>query len=157
MKRIVLISCVSMKLDHKAKAEALYISPLFAGNLRYAKQLNADEIFILSAKHGLLKLEDEIEPYNMTLNEMSSVQAKAWAASVLEQLKEHANLNGDHFIFLAGDKYRKHLVPHLASYEIPLEGMPIGKMLQFHAQARLVENGICHKLHHLFVDIPKLL
>jgi len=31
--------------------------------------------------------------------------------------------NQDHFIiFLAGMKYRKYLLPHLASYEIPLEG-----------------------------------
>ena len=131
MKRIILISCVSKKLHCKAKAEAMYISPLFVGNLRYAKSLNPDCIFILSAKYGLLELNEEIEPYDITLNNMTSVQAKAWAEKVLGQIRERADLRSDHFIFLAGEKYRKHLVPHLASYEIPLQGMPIGKQLQY--------------------------
>ena len=67
MAKIVLISCVSKKLSHKSKAQELYISPLFRKNIQYAKSLNPDKIFILSAKYGLIKLEEEIEPYNKTL------------------------------------------------------------------------------------------
>ncbi len=37
----------------------------------------------------------------------------------------------DHFIILAGKRYREHLLPHLAHVEIPMEGLPIGKQLQF--------------------------
>ena len=62
MKKIVLISCASKKAPFKAKAEALYVSPLFVLNLRYAKSLKPDSIFILSAKYGLLDLDKEIEP-----------------------------------------------------------------------------------------------
>ena len=131
MKKIVLISCVSKKLAYKARAEDLYISPLFVGNLRFAKRMMPDEIFVLSAKYGLLELGEEIDPYDTTLNTMPSAQAKAWAEEVLEQMKKRTDLVNDHFIFLAGEKYRKHLVPHLGSYEIPLQGMPIGKQLQF--------------------------
>jgi len=131
IKKIILISCVSMKLNYKARAEDLYVSPLFKGALRYAKHLNPDHIFILSAKYGLLKLDEEIEPYNMTLNEMPSTQAKAWAEKVLSQLSEQADFSSDLFIFLAGEKYRKYLVSHLISHEIPMKGMPIGKQLQF--------------------------
>ncbi len=100
------------------------------GNLRYAKRLEPDAIFILSAKYGLLDLDQVIEPYNLTLKTMKSSQIKEWADGVLEQLKKRADLQSDHFIFLAGDKYRKHLTPHLASYEVPLLGMSIGKQLQ---------------------------
>jgi hypothetical protein len=82
MKKIVLIACASKKAPGKAKAEALYISPLFVSNLRYAKRLKPDSIFILSAKYGLVELEREIEPYDVTLNDMSSVQIKAWAGNV---------------------------------------------------------------------------
>lgn len=131
MKRIVLISCASKKAHHAAKAKELYISPLFAGNLRYARSLKPDHIFILSAKYGLLELDREIEPYDMTLNDMGSAQIKAWAGKILAQLKENVDLQRDHFILLAGEKYRKYLTSHLASYEIPLQGMPIGKQLQF--------------------------
>lgn len=34
-------------------------------------------------------------------------------------------------IILAGDKYRRGLLPHLTSYELPLEGLRIGEQLQF--------------------------
>lgn len=131
MKKIVLISCASKKAHYKAKAEDLYISPLFKVNLRYARSLKPDSIFILSARYGLLELDKEIEPYNTTLNDMSSTQVKAWADRVIEQLKAQADLQRDHFIFFAGEKYRKYLTPHLASYEVPLQGMPIGKQLQY--------------------------
>ena len=130
MKKIVLVSCASKKLDQAAKAEDLYISPLFRYNLAYARTLEPDAIYILSAKHGLLNLTDRIESYDLTLNEMRSKEVKQWAQMVLRQLRKEADLEGDHFIFLAGARYRKYLVPHLASYEVPLEGLPIGKQLQ---------------------------
>jgi hypothetical protein len=69
-KQIVLISCASRKLSQKAKVKDLYVSTLFKLNLKYAQQLEPDNIFILSAKHGLLSLEQEIEPYEQTLNNM---------------------------------------------------------------------------------------
>lgn len=130
MKKIVLISCVSKKLPHEARVEDLYTSTLFKFNLKYAKKLGPDAIFVLSAKHGVLELDAEIAPYDVTLNGMRSVERKAWSMKVLEQLAMHANLQEDHFIFLAGQNYRKYVVPCLASFEIPLEGLPIGKQLQ---------------------------
>lgn len=130
MKKIVLISCVSQKLPHKACAEDLYTSTLFKLNLKYARKLKPDEIFILSAKHGLLELDAELAPYNVTLNEMRSAERKAWATTVLKQLAKHTNLKDDHFVFLAGQNYRKYIAPCLASFEVPLEGLTIGRQLQ---------------------------
>lgn len=131
MRKIVLISCVSKKLPYIAKAKDLYISPLFVGNLSYARSLQPDNIFILSAKYGLLELDREIEPYDTTLKDMSRTQVKAWADKVIGQLNQTADLKNDHFIFLAGETYRKYLTLYLLSYEIPLQGMPIGKQLQY--------------------------
>jgi len=56
MQRVVLISCVSRKGLTKSKAEDLYKGPLFTKSLAYAKSLNPDKIFILSALHSLLDL-----------------------------------------------------------------------------------------------------
>lgn len=131
MTRIVLISCVSKKLPYKAKARDLYISPLFKYNLKYAESLNPDKIFILSAEHGLLDLEKKIEPYNTTLNTMRSNEIKEWARNVISQLKEEVNLQRDEFIFLAGEKYRKYLIPHITNYKVPLKGLRIGKQLKY--------------------------
>lgn len=131
METIILISCVSTKLPYKEKAKDLYISPLFRFNLRYAKKLSPSKIFILSAKHGLISTDDEIEPYDITLNKMKIKDRHAWASKVLAQLGEHCDIHKDHFIFLAGEKYRQNLLPHLQSYEIPMLGLGIGKQLQF--------------------------
>ncbi len=131
MKKIILISCVSKKLATKAKAKNLYISPLFKYNIKYVQTFNADLIFILSAKYGLLDTEREIEPYEVTLNNMKTLEIKAWSEIVLRQLSEVTDLEKDEFTFLAGLKYRKFLLPHIKNYQIPLEGLPIGKQLQF--------------------------
>ena len=130
-KQIVLISCVSEKLKSKSKAKDLYQSTLFKKSLKYAESLKADHIYILSAKYGLVGLEDEIEPYDKTLNKMPVNEKKEWAKNVLAQLKEVVDLKNDNFIFLAGMNYRKYLVPEIINYKIPMEGLPIGKQLQW--------------------------
>lgn len=130
MRKIVLISCVSKKRPNKSRACDLYISPLFKKNLQYALKLQPDHIFILSAKYGLITLDDEIEPYDLTLNTMSVKEIKDWAQRVLDDLAGRTDLQQDQFIFLAGSKYRKYLIDHLAHFDVPFEGLPIGKQLQ---------------------------
>jgi glycerophosphoryl diester phosphodiesterase len=128
--KIILISCVSQKLPHRAKAKDLYVSTLFRLNLKYANSLNPSAIYVLSAKHGLLELEREIEPYEQTLNNMRTAEIKQWANKVLQQLASVASLEDAEFIFLAGNRYRKHLLPHIKNSVAPLEGLRIGEQLQ---------------------------
>lgn len=52
-----------------------------------------------------------------------------WAAQVLRQLEAVASRQEDHFVFLAGQHYRKLLEPHLASHEAPLRGLTPGRQL----------------------------
>jgi cytoplasmic iron level regulating protein YaaA (DUF328/UPF0246 family) len=131
MAKVVFISCVSKKLPHKAKAQDLYISPLFKLNLAYARKLRAQKIFILSAKYGLLKLSDKIAPYDSTLNTMPDKERRVWGAKVMRQLKGKANLDKDTFVFLAGGRYRKYLMPHMARVVVPMMHLGIGKQLAF--------------------------
>ena len=98
MAKIVLISCVSKKLDHKAQAKDMYTSSLFKYSLKYAQKLNLDKIFILSAKYHLLPLDKEIEPYNVTLNNMSVNEIKSWAEEVVRELGQNADLENEYFI-----------------------------------------------------------
>ncbi len=136
MKTIVLIACASVKRHQRARAEDLYVSALFRGNLLYAKRRKPDAIYILSAKYGLLELDRVIEPYDTTLREVSAEKKRAWADGVLVQLRRHTDLERDYFILLAGDAYRRYLIPHIAFYEIPLHGMAIGKQLHYLAAQR---------------------
>ena len=131
MNRIVLISCVSEKLDTRSKAEDLYVSLLFRLSLSYARQLRPNSIFILSAKYGLVPLTEEIDPYNLTLKDMSSRQVREWADRVLDQLRSYTDIQHDPFIFLAGEKYRKYLIQQMRSFEVPMERLRIGEQLQF--------------------------
>ncbi|MBL7147934.1 MAG: hypothetical protein ISS82_03860 [Nanoarchaeota archaeon] len=131
MTKIILISCVSKKLNHKVKARDIYISPLFKMNLKYSKSFNPDKIFILSAKYGLVDLDKEIEPYDKTLNKMSSAEKKLWAENILVDLAKVSDLDKDKFIFLAGENYRKYLIPYIKNYKIPLKGLSIGRQLQY--------------------------
>lgn len=135
MAKIVLISCVSKKLNHKSKAQDLYVSPLFQKNLQYAKSLNPDNIFILSAKYGLLGLNEEVEPYDKTLNKMPLNEIREWADSLLNQLQKVSYLDKDEFIFLAGNNYRKFLLPKIKNYKIPMLGLGIGKQLKWLTEA----------------------
>lgn len=132
--KIVLISCVSMKKDYPCIAREMYISPLFRGAYAYAKKLNADKIFILSAKYGLLDEEQWIEPYNETLNTKSDCEIRIWADKVYTELQRKTNVNADEFVFLAGEKYRKYLVTKLANVQVPLVGLGIGKQLSFYKE-----------------------
>ena len=131
MKEVVLISCVSKKLPHKAPAGELYTSDLFKKNFAYAKRLKPDAIYILSAKYGLLGLDEEVETYNQTLNTMSAREVEAWAKKVLMQLGVVSDIKKDKFVFLAGERYRKYLVPHMVHTGVPMRGLGIGKQLQF--------------------------
>jgi hypothetical protein len=62
---------------------------------------------------------------------MSKPQVKAWSDMVFGQLKRRTDVEKDHFVFLAGIKYRRYLVPRLRSVEVPMEGLGIGEQLQF--------------------------
>ena len=62
---------------------------------------------------------------------MRADEIKAWSAHVLEQLKVKNDITTDEFIFLAGTNYRKYLLPHISNYQIPMEGLQIGKQLQW--------------------------
>lgn len=136
--RIALVSCVRSKRDFKSAARDLYISPLFRGLRRYA-EANADRWYILSAEYGLVSPEERIEPYERTLKTMKMPERKAWADRVNDKLKEVLPCDAEvirdtEIIFLAGDRYRRDLVPFLEergfSISIPLAGLSIGKQLQ---------------------------
>jgi cytoplasmic iron level regulating protein YaaA (DUF328/UPF0246 family) len=106
-------------------------SDLFKKAYAYATK-NYDLVAILSAKYGLLFPDDEIEPYNLTLNDMATRQRKKWAEKVFSQMKKRIKLEDfDKAFFHAGKKYREHLATRLRAAgiqcETPLEGLGIGK------------------------------
>jgi len=133
MATIYLLACASEKRAEPAPAEELYDSALFKKSAQLAR-FNVDRWYILSAKHGLVSPSQVIEPYNKTLSEMSRTERLQWAEVVLGDLLKHTQ-PGDTVVFLAGAKYREHIVPQLRrrgySVAVPMEGMRIGEQLSW--------------------------
>jgi len=108
-KTIGLVACTSRKGLYPTAAASLYRSPLFDGARLYAEK-RCDAWFILSAKHGLLHPDQQIDPYDESLNQMSEVQRVVWSRKVYETSSALFGQDED-IIFLAGDSYRSHLQP----------------------------------------------
>ncbi len=128
---VVLLSCVKSKRDYRCRAGDMYTSSLFQKMMAYAQSLKPKRIFILSAKYGLLTLDDLIEPYEQTLKKMKTAARRSWAQGVISALRETCDLDADQFVFLAGEPYRENLVPHIKHYTVPMEGLAFGKQLQW--------------------------
>ena len=132
---IVFISCVKQKNYQRCKAEEMYISDLFKKSLAYAKKLNPRKIYILSAKYGVLELDDVIDPYEQTLNHMKEPEKKKWVSMCLEQLKTKGTDFGEETTFLCGNNYRKHLINYFRNPNVPLMGFGIGQQLSFYKKS----------------------
>jgi len=133
MKTIILLMCGENKLCHKAKAKDLYTSPRFQKSLEYAKTLtDYSNIYVLSAKHGLLGLEQEIEPYDKSIYEMSEEEKNEWTNMVVKSLSEISNLKEDKYIFLTDNDYCASLLPFLVNYDLPLKNIPSKAHIDFY-------------------------
>ena len=76
MAQLVIIPCGGAKLDHAAPAAELYTGSMFRDALKTARMMTTDDhIRILSAKHGLVRLDHVIEPYDLKMTDKDSVNA----------------------------------------------------------------------------------
>ena len=98
---IGLISCVKSKANKRCEAKDMYVSPLFKYMYAYAKK-RCKEVYILSAKYGLLSENTPIVPYNVTLNSMSEKQKKEWAKNIMLSLSKRHDLNKETFLIMGG-------------------------------------------------------
>lgn len=115
------------------KAREIYDSPLFIKSLRWAEK-NTDLQFILSAKYGLIDLDTEIEPYDLTLNNMNIEKRLKWTKFVYNDLVKRDMLKNK-FIILAGRRYYEFLegmfFKDRINYQILMKDLPIGKRLEW--------------------------
>jgi len=130
---IALVSCVATKRPGKGAARDLYASAWFK-KVRQHVETAGLSWYILSAKYGLLHPDQQIEPYEITLNNMSVRERQAWAQSVMRQIGDQ--LQGrDKFVMFAGLRYREFLQPLLesegAKIRVPMAGLTQGRQLNW--------------------------
>jgi hypothetical protein len=130
------VSCVRRKADKASPAQDLYTSPWFRKAREFASS-SFGKWYILSAKHGLVKPERVLAPYEATLKRMPVKERKEWAQRVLRQIVQVAG-SRDQLTVLAGTRYREHLVPLLRAHgltvRVPMKGKAIGSQLQWLAR-----------------------
>lgn len=114
----IFIGCGVAKADHRTDAEHMYIGSLTQKSLEYAeKYFKKSHIFILSAKHHILRLSDIIDPYNLTLKDMSEEEKDKWAKEVIDQARERS-IKIDNQYFIAGQDYLEPLEKYIKVNEI---------------------------------------
>jgi hypothetical protein len=140
--RIGLVSCSKAKLDRAAPARELYSrSALFRGARCYVER-TCDRWFVVSAKHGLVKPDQFLEPYEQTLTTAPRTEREVWAKRVLAALvTELGELRDITFQLHAGAAYLDHglkegLLAAGALLEEPVDRLRQGQRLAFYKRER---------------------
>jgi len=134
--RVVLLGCVKLKLEHRAPAKDLYVSPLWNARRAYAEAVGCPWL-ILSAKYGLLDPEQSIAPYDVALGDLPASARRAWGERIVAGLQARfGSVDGMTFEVHAGTAYRAAITPRLrelgATVEQPLLGLTMGRQLAWY-------------------------
>jgi hypothetical protein len=106
--------------------------------LAYAEHVRYAETFILSAQHGLIRPDVELEPYDLAIGDFSQEERAEWAHHVgLWQWEEATGLDpeapfwrGVTVVLLASPFYMPQLPDFVESrVEQPMAGMQVGERL----------------------------
>jgi hypothetical protein len=73
--RLIIVGCGAGKLDIPAPASVLYTGPYFRACYKAAGRLATGLVLILPAKYGLLRPDQVISPYDVTLGRAGAVNA----------------------------------------------------------------------------------
>lgn len=140
--RVALVSCGKLKRDVPSPARALYLGKLFEKSLAHAlKTTDPARTYIISAKYGLLGLDQVIEPYNVKLTNLPRQKRLEWGALVTRQLYSVIGYGPRDGIIeiacYASHEYRRYIEARTAGlrwkFVAPLldwEHMPIGVRLR---------------------------
>jgi hypothetical protein len=133
---IGLVGCGKSKQAHAAPARDLYTGALFRKSLAYA-EARCSVVYVLSAKHGLLALDQVVEPYEFSLAELDAAGRERWAVGIWDAIIARGHVDISALLVLAGDLYFGPLFDAAVAQGLlvelldPLRGKQIGERLQF--------------------------
>ena len=145
-KCITLVGCCREKASSIAPARQLYKSQLFKKAAGWSDR-RGDEWFVISAKHGLIKSESKLAPYDARIQGLTQDQRAKWSADVAAQLSALAafyEVEQMEVTLLAGAAYTGwiDIVQPWCTVHQPLAGLQIGQRLQWlTAQAAAQKGG----------------
>lgn len=154
--RIALISCSKLKAPDPGEISAwkrYWPSPLFRLSYEFARDVwKADQIYILSAKYGIISHHSIIPTYDQTLSKMPRGERLYWGLKAANQLEEMSRHGGRAFLVLAGNTYTEHLNLQRVALngnriESPLKGLALGRRLSW------LKNALLEFESHGFDDL----
>lgn len=131
-----LVGCGKDKLEGVHPARKLYTGLLFRWALEEAER-TCDEVYVLSAKHHVLPLDQPTENYDKELPGRKA-ELDAWARRTGEDLRGRFPGLGVHLVVLASKKYAQAVkgCPGSWTFEEPMAGLEIGERLGWLKQRR---------------------
>ncbi len=133
--RVGIVGCGKAKAAAPAPARDLYTGALFRKSLAHAER-TCDRVYVASALHGLLELDQEVAPYERTLKVYGLSDRLAWGGRVVSAIRVQGAVT---LVVYAGADYEQPL-KRAALYrgwavETPLHGLQIGQRLQWLTEA----------------------
>lgn len=130
---IGLIGCSRAKLGHPAPAHEMYCSPLFRMARAYVdRRFGTGCWMILSARYGLVGPDEVLEPYDLTLRQLTAVERRTWGQYVAAALRVRFG-PATTLWFHAGALYRDAVIGLVPNpVRVPLIGMRIGEQLAWY-------------------------
>lgn len=136
---LAVIACSKQKsgIGGEIPAHRRYTGPLFRAQLAYARTglgLADADIYVASAKLGLVGISDLIPDYNLALHQLSVGQRRRWGWRVALGLRGR---NPRRVYLLAGKLYREWISYWLPGVEIalPVTGLGYARQVQWYKQA----------------------
>lgn len=127
---ITIIGCGVEKRRGRHAARDLYTGNLFRAHLRLAEALQPREIFVVSAKYGLVGIDDQIDYYDLSLAQFGRGEIGDWRRGVASKVDEIAGA-GELVVVLAGKLYASWIDGCHRRAVQPLAGMQVGERLSF--------------------------
>ena len=105
---VALIGCGKKKSSVPCYAMDMYQGPLFKAKREYCEKKGIP-FYIISAKFGLLRPRQLIEPYDVTLKRFTPEHRIKWGKKVVSQLEREGVLRGSKILVLAGKEYCEYI------------------------------------------------
>ena len=136
MRRIAIVGCSKNKAPCSlAQAQVMYesdLTGLFHYSMEYAKRF-CDGWYILSALYGVLRPEDWIERYDLSVRDLRGSLRTDWVKRCQPMLRRIEQEEPTTFVVLAGGDYLPAVLGNQKEWrqnvETPLAGLGIGERI----------------------------
>lgn len=131
-KEIALVGCGKLKYNRRLPARDMYRGDLFRKALAYATK-TAENVYILSAKYGLIEPHEVIDPYDLSIIEIGRAGRERWGKIAMDELLRRHLLTFLRISIYAGYHYADPFIRAAEAsrlpwdFDLPLKHLGIGQ------------------------------